>query len=76
MIPHSENDSTVFEANVLIVHFTLRSSMSATLHQRRHAYSSVFAQMVAKKTFFKDDWHYKFIVRRNIVIPKFDWGLS
>lgn len=49
MIPHSENDSAVFEANVLIVHFTLRSSMSGTLHQRRHACSAVFAQLVVKK---------------------------
>lgn len=31
MIPHSENDSSVFEANVLIVHFTLWSTMSGTL---------------------------------------------
>lgn len=53
MIPHSENDSTVFEANVLIVHFTLRSSMSATLHQRRHAYSAVFAQVVEKKALWR-----------------------
>ena len=44
MIPHSENDSSVFEANVLIVHFTLRSSVSGTLYQRRHACSAVFAQ--------------------------------
>ena len=49
MIPHSENDSAVFEANVLIVHFTLRSSMSGTLHQRRHACGAVFAQLVVKK---------------------------
>lgn len=49
MIPHSENDSSVFEANVLIVHFTSRSSMSGTLHQRRHACSAVFAQMIVKK---------------------------
>lgn len=49
MIPHSENDSAVFEANVLIVHFTLWSSVSATLHHRRHAYSAVFAQVEAEK---------------------------
>lgn len=49
MIPHSENDSTVFEANVLIVHFTLWNSMSGRLHQGRHACSAVFAHLVVKK---------------------------
>lgn len=42
--PHPENDSRAFEANVLIVHFPSRSSMSATLHQRRHAHSAVEAK--------------------------------
>lgn len=54
MIPHSENDSTVFEANVLIVHFTLWSSMSGTLHQRRHACSAVFAQMLVGKEHYEE----------------------
>lgn len=54
MIPHSENDSSVFEANVLIVHFTLRSSMSGTLHQRRHACSAVFAQVIIKKKHYEE----------------------
>lgn len=57
MIPHSENDSTVFEANVLIVHFTLWSSMSGRLHQGRHACSAVFAQLVVKGE--KKKKHYK-----------------
>lgn len=46
MIPHSENDSAVFEANVLIVHFTLQSRMSGTAYQRRHARGAVFVQFV------------------------------
>lgn len=54
MIPHSENDSTVFEANVLIVHFTLWSSMSGTLHQRRHACSAVFAQTLVEKEYYEE----------------------
>lgn len=48
MIPLSENDSTVFEVNVLIVHFSFWCRTSGTLHQRWHAYSTVFAQLPLK----------------------------
>lgn len=68
MIPHSENDSTVFEANVLIVHFTLWNSGSGTLHQRRHACSAVFAQLLVKKTIMKNDLLKKSTVSGIVVI--------
>lgn len=43
MIPHSENDSSVFEANVLTVHFTLWSSMRGILYQIRCPDCAIFA---------------------------------
>lgn len=74
MIPHSENDRTVFEVNVLIVHFTSHSSTSGTLHQRRHACSAVFEQLEKKEALWR-------VTLRNpvlevVVIFKFNWGCA
>lgn len=42
MIPHSENDSSVFEANVLIVHFSWWSSVSSTLRRKENMLAVLF----------------------------------
>lgn len=42
MIPHSENDSSVFEANVLIVHFSWWSSVSRTLRRKENMLAVLF----------------------------------